>query len=457
MIYYTKILSRFFLDWVGVIVIVIFALYAAVFTPYNNSPHIRSDGVGYHIWTHAIKSGDFTFKKYQSILSSVIAIAGKYEDGKKYQIKYPPGVALLRLPFMIWVTDPNKTDGFSKAEHTTSQICALISLFLMISVMIYILTKMEINKYIIQLSLIVIIFGTGLFHYSTYDNSFSHIYTAFLVTLLSFSILNQPVKGKNFWIFFSSFFLILVRNTNFFILLFFWLLWIVRKGLKKNLVLILYSGSGLAFASMIQIGINYFYSGNMTLSSYGGESFLWNRPMFFSVLFSYERGLFNYYPIYAIVISAGLISSRSRTLTIIYTSMILFFAGLYGYWHSWFLGGGFGHRGFVDIAPIGIIILAVALNQLKEKQIDFFLLFSCVFLFLTLQLMWGYWQGTIPFDGTSATLYWAHIFGQKQTPTLIVSIFIMVLFYLRFRFVNQKTSMQSKKGVRIMSASPIVR
>ena len=48
-----------------------------IFQPYNNSPPIRSDGTGYHIWVHAIKSRTLSFCNHRSLLEPLGADAAR--------------------------------------------------------------------------------------------------------------------------------------------------------------------------------------------------------------------------------------------------------------------------------------------------------------------------------------------------------------------------------------------
>jgi hypothetical protein len=148
------------------------------------------------------------------------------------------------------------------------------------------------------------------------------------------------------------------------------------------------------------------------MSSYLNESFLWDRPMIRSVLFSFERGLFTYYPVVLFALVLGLARPASQIFTLALLSLVLLYAALYGFWHSWYLGGGFGHRGFVELVPWMIPAMGLSLADISDRSVRHWILAAAsLTLFVPLQVMFGYWRGSFPFDGADETVYWAHLSG----------------------------------------------
>ena len=423
------------MDYLAGTFILLFLVYAAVFTPYvQQEPHIRSDGVSYHIWTHAIKSGDFSFLRYETLLNPTHSCNGYHtipyvgpnsSGGLKLKcfLIHPFGVALIRLPLMIWFVDPDNQSGFSRAEHQISQLSAIIALLLIIIVATKILRHHKISCENIQLPIITVVFGAALYHYATYANSMIHIYTALgtmlfsLVTFVKYS--KRDSLGYLFLLAALSLLFISVRLLNVFIVLFFWAFWIHQQGVKKSLPRILVSGFGVSGAIIVQLTYNYYVTSGLTISSYGNEGFIWGRPMFWSVLFSYQKGLVVYYPILAVTLLIGFVCKKTRILTLFYLGLILLYALIYGYWYIWDLGPAFGHRGFVGLAPLSIIILAFAFNEFKISVRIVFQVLCMFSALITVQLMSGYWQGTLPVykasSGHSPDL-WPHLLGLEGTP-----------------------------------------
>lgn len=86
--------------------------------------------------------------------------------------------------------------------------------------------------------------------------------------------------------------------------------------------------------------------------------------------------------------------------------MLLSYVVLYGFWYSWQLGSGFGHRGFVELMPLGVIVFAAALGDLAPRQRRYAGVMAFFCTAFTLAFMVRYWRGTFPMAGTTASIYW---------------------------------------------------
>jgi hypothetical protein len=211
----------------------------------------------------------------------------------------------------------------------------------------------------------------------------------------------------------AAFFMILFRNTNVLLLIFYAALVGWRPiTMRDRRHLWTAVGIGAAVGACIQLSYNYYAIGEFSVSSYVHEPFVWDRPMMASVLFSFERGLFTYYPIVFGVLAIGLARRASRAYTVALLVLILVYAALYGFWHSWHLGGGFGHRGFVELVPWMIAAAGLALADI-ERRADRREIVAAGLLMIVvpLQIMHGYWQGSFPFEGASETVYLTHLIG----------------------------------------------
>jgi hypothetical protein len=329
--------------------------------------------------------------------------------------KYPPGVGLMQylitLPFAGYLQiDTN----FSNFEHLSVLIIGA-GLFLTTVILIYFnLRAFEIQLRVIALSLFAYIFGTGLFHYATYDASFSHIYSAFGFSALIF-IATLVVK-RGFWpshlfliYILLVFWIVLVRQTNIVLVLYPLVLifcWNKKSETIKTLI-------GLFFSVSMALSFQYFYnfwaSGALSFSSYGQESFTTFGGNFLYVLFSAERGLFTYYPIFLLTLLIGLYQRWSIDYLYL-VSCIFLYAFLYGSWHSWYLGGGFGHRGFVELAPLGCVVYAKILNNIWHRARINLIAVSFICVYITLSVMTAYWLGSFPFAGGTWVMFKDAIF-----------------------------------------------
>ena len=168
-----------------------------------------------------------------------------------------------------------------------------------------------------------------------------------------------------------------------------WQRWALPGGRRAGIAAL--AGVGLAVA--IQVAYNYYATHELTFSTYGQWTVQFDRPMQLLVLASYERGLFTYYPVLAVGLAAGLWTRRTRMATYWLSGLLAAFVTLYGFWFKWFLGGGMGHRGFVELMPFAAVIFASALPELKSRYRVAAIVLGTVFAFVTLEIMCGYWAG----------------------------------------------------------------
>jgi hypothetical protein len=206
---------------------------------------------------------------------------------------------------------------------------------------------------------------------------------------------------------------------------------------RRQLVMAL--GLGTALGVLIQLIYNRYASGYWTLSSYGAESFLWHRPMAISVLLSFERGLVTYYPFFGLALCLGLMSKRTRIFGLGAAILTLMYATLYGFWHSWYLGGGFGHRGFVEWVPGVILLGGLALQGVPARRLVLAASAVLVSAGVGLVLLSGYWSGTLDFAGTTEQVYLQQF---TLTRSAIVALALGAVGYLTLR--RLKTTALSK-------------
>jgi hypothetical protein len=396
---------RFAGKWCSLLLLIAILIPVTRSPPYANRPPIRSDGVGYHIWIRAILERDLSFCKWTEIsamFSSSDPARGVCRN------KYPPGLALLQFPVMAPLVDLHtETPLIGPAEHSASLILGALALALACGLMLASCYRLGTPPWAANFAVPALVFGTGLFHYGTYDSSFTHIYSA-----LGFSlILWLWLRSGPPWAFaLTCFFLVAMRSTNLIPILFLLPVW-HRSRDRQGAVAAL---AGVALAIALLVAYNYYATRQFSLSTYGQESFHFDRPMQGPVLFSYERGLFTYYPVLAVALAAGLWARRTRLAACWFLGLLAAFVILYGFWAQWFLGGGMGHRGFVELMPFAAVLFACALPGLAPRYRAAAMALAAVSVFLTLEIMHGYWAGTFPFQGATAQVYWEHILGKSS-------------------------------------------
>jgi hypothetical protein len=407
--------------WGSLAVLATALVFVTVVPLYRTGPPIRSDGVGYHLWTRALLEGDLFFRAYRGRegVNPADPVRGTNQN------KFPPGVALVRFPVMAFLVD--RSPGaplISRGEHIA---CLVLGALACLAVGLCCVRSAELlgaPPWARHTALLTVTFGAGLFHYATYDASFSHIWSALGIAVLAWLGIRTVVLRRPHLPFLPiaglCLLLILMRNTNLVALALMtpaWFAWRGREGsltaasMRRDAMAVLV---GVVFALSLQLGYNSAAHGRLVLSSYQGEPFLWDRPMVMDVLASYERGLFTWYPALAVVLATALLAPRTRPAGVWFALLLLTFAAMYGCWHSWPLGEGFGHRGFVELTPLAIVLFAVSLGELPGRWRLAAHTGTVVCTLIGLQLMLGYWRGTVPGKGTRPEIYWMHVTGKKS-------------------------------------------
>jgi hypothetical protein len=403
----------FFPRWWSLVVIVVLTVPVACFQPWKNGPPIRSDGEGYHLWTRAFLEGDLSFRRHAGETGLYLA------DRRRnvYQNKYPPGVALFRLPVMAFLVDTRPgVSTISRAEHAANVVFSAAALIAACYLLLCTCQLLALDATSSHMALLAGVFGTGLFHYATYDSCFSHIYSALGIALLLWLGVRAIVRRDNhlppLLTALTCFLLVLFRNTNAIVLMMMVLAYFFARHQQRLLSLkgiwidLGTFGFGIGTGALLQLLYNHYASGRFSLSSYGEEAFLLNNPQLLGVLYSYDRGLFSYYPVVGLILLCTWAVGRLRIPTAWFSALLLFYVGLYGFWWSWQLGCGFGHRGFVELMPLGIVLFAAALGEFTPSRRRWAGVLALLCTAFTMTFMVRYWRGTFPMTGTTAEVYW---------------------------------------------------
>src|SRR5690606_15323256 len=131
-------------------------------------------------------------------------------------------------------------------------------------------------------------------------------------------------------------------------------------------------------------------SGEFIYFSYNTEpGFIYfDSPKIGNVLFHVHNGLFIYAPI--LLLSAlGLIfgiENKQRNYILIFTTIFLF-TYLFASWWAWWFGGAYGHRCFVDLLPLFAIPMAYLFSLVAESR-----LVSLKALFVTICIVFVYYS-----------------------------------------------------------------
>jgi len=388
--------------------------------PYDNGPAIRADGVGYHAWTYAILRGDLNFRGLANDTYAFTETRPGY-----FWNSYPPGVALARLPVMAWLVGSGSDFGQpTPAEHAAAAILSAIALLAAAALLFYTCRIIGARRLSANVAVLAVVFGTGLFHYATYDAAYSHVWTVLgLSALLALAARSWNRGGRIWlpWLVLLPAWLVLVRNTNVFALgiltasyLFLapQCLGTTRRTAVGNTAWLV---AGMAAGVAIQLALNTYGHGRFVLASYHGQLFAWNRPMHWSLLTSVaEHGLVLYYPVAVLLVLLPFTSRILRRGAFVFAAIVTMYVLLYGYWNAWHFGASFGARGFVDVLPLGAPLFAAALTQLSSPGRCAVVVITSLCIYVTTSLMAGYWRSSLPYHEIAAETYWAHVAGREQ-------------------------------------------
>jgi hypothetical protein len=388
--------------WSSVFVVLLTVTYVTVYKQYENGPPIRSDGSGYHIWNYAFIKGDLSCSWYDGDPQEVALIEIDPEH-HRFACKFPPGLALLRLPVMVFVTDPaNNGLPYSKGEHWACLIFGALVLVVTVGLLLDACYQLGATPVWANLTVLLLTFGTGLFHYATYDAAFSHAYSAAFAAALVWLAARALGTGQRLplaAVVLCAAELFLLRTTNA-LLLGFWGLGgilisseLARRSPHFRLRVALGASLGLALGLAITLSLNYMMFDRIILHTYTNEHFTWDNPNMLKVLGGERHGAFRLYPVLAIPILAGLLARGTRLAAVWLLAVYAAYTVLYGHWWTWHLACGFGHRGFVDLVPFAFPVMAVAFSRMpRYLSIPLAILAIAAAYYTSIQ-MYQYWLG----------------------------------------------------------------
>jgi hypothetical protein len=403
------------------------AIWASAATPYNNWPPIRSDGVGYYSWTQALLQDNFDFCQWPELRAVHALSARNPAHPTRCENKYTPALALLRFPVvgvLAATQDPVRRHQLviSAPEERATLWLGALALVLESAFVLAALSRLGVDPVAGGLVCLATCFGTGLFHYDTYDATFTHGDSAMLfagLVLLGISAAQRRRVPNRAVLFLLSLFIAGIREPDVVPLLALvaaWLYWHARPlagDARRRLVLGVSVPviAALVLVGAFQILYNHWAAGAWTISSYGQETFTPAALNEGNVLFSPDHGLLLWYPVVGVLLAVALIHPASRAWGAVALGVVVLLTLVYGSWYGWDLGGGFGHRGFVDVVPVVAVAGGLGLAALERWGRTLATGALMLGTLVTVELMAGYWTGSLSFQGTTLSQYWQHIAG----------------------------------------------
>ncbi len=349
----------------------------------------------------------------------------KIENGDRLIIT-SYGLSLLYSPFFLLAhayagISSYEADGYSIPYRFT---LVFSTLFYLLLGLIYLrkTLKLFFDEWIVTFVLFTVAIGTNLLYYVTYEAPMAHGYNFALIAVFVYQTIRwyeSPKRIKTIGLGLLFGLIVLVRPTNIIILLFF-ILWDIKSWQDLWLrILFFLRRFDLVFIMMVfslLVWVPQFMywkhiTGQWLFFSYGtkGASFFFDNPQIYNILISYKKGWFVYTPIMAIAF-IGIFTLPRRLKSAFWSVFIYMLVMIYvlSSWWSWWFGGGFGLRAFIDTYAVMAIPLASLLDISRKKHWSSVLSFTIVVILIwynTFQVK-QYVKGAIHYWWMNENAYW---------------------------------------------------
>lgn len=410
---------------------IIFLLSTYLF--YHQNPDtlpIRSDGSGYYAYlpaTFIYRDFTFSFSQDPGLQSGLVELNGNIIN------KYTMGTAILQLPFFLLAHILATPLGFKADGYS-----GIYQFFIIVAAFFYCLTGIYfvfktlshfVCEKIALLTCALCLFATNLFHYATFDACFSHVYSFFLISVFVYIVIQYERTERRGWLLgLITGFIFLTRVPNC-VVLFFYLFYGVKQmndfplRMKKifsakRLLPMLCVGGGVISLHFLYV---YSQTGLLSLNTYVNESFNWLHPEIWRVLFSLNKGILIWTPIwFALPISIIWVKReafKGTKLAINITMLTCLY--VISSWWCWNYGGSYSLRPFVDLLPFGAITIALVLDKMMERQplykdaaldnyvyqrkMDRLIKLITLMIVSNILFMNAYWWGVLPYSGAVST------------------------------------------------------
>ncbi len=315
---------------------------------------------------------------------------------------HPIGEAVLIAPFFAvahaltrWT---NLTpDGFSRYYQHAAGVAGLCYVIVGLWSLDRLLRR-HVSPAVTLATLATLLAGTSLFHYATFDSTWSHAFSFALVAiLLDLADEWRPARSA-IPLGIVSGLVVLVRHTNA----------IVVVAIVATLAIVdrrdrlrLTATIGIvAFAIVLpQLLLYRAATGNWIVSSYGNLGFTFAAPHLAGVLVSVQKGLFFYAPVLllAVVGFGWLPQSLHRWLPAIMAILVVD-TYLIASWWDWQFGASYGHRAFVDVYPLfalGLASFYARIASVPRARLAVALVVTALCALSVFQML-QYWHGVLP-------------------------------------------------------------
>jgi hypothetical protein len=395
------------------------AAYVFVYGTGRANPPIRSDGYSYYVYLPAwFIYGDPSltavardccggeFPAFTAII--------RWPGTRRWVNAHPIGVAILQAPFFLAGHALTKwsnlsADGFTLYYQHAAGISGAFWTIAGLALLRRLLLRRFTDR-VTAATLVALLGGTGLLHYGTYDSSYSHAYSFFLLAALlnlTEDWWRGPSPRRSLLLGLTAGLIVLTRHTNVLLLAVVPLAGVAELGgvraaaaaARQRVAAIAVATATAALVVLPQLGIYRAATGQFLVSSYGELGFNFRSPQLWGVLFSVQKGLFFWSPLLLFAV-AGFFVRRRETRSFALATALIGSADAYliASWWDWQFGASYGHRGFVDLLPLFAVGLAGFFAWSAERPLRAAgaATVASVLVALSMFQMVQYWNGVMP-------------------------------------------------------------
>lgn len=348
---------------------------------------LEADAKGYYAYLPAtFIYHDFNFSFMKEVEAKYKQTHLNYDYRRKVEgkwvNKYYCGVSIAQSPFFLiahlisTIDNSQDADGYSKWYMQFISLSAIFYHLLGLLFLIKLLRLYKIKEWVVALGLVVISFGTNLFVYTIVEAGMSHVYSFAFVSIFLYLVKKNIIKTKlqsNSLLALSVAFglIVIIRPVNGLVLFVIPFTlgskdsFVKFMGYLRSNYQVLILGLGIVMGIVfIQLCFYFLATGKFLVYSYTNEGFNFLSPHMIDILFSWQKGLFLYTPIYLIgTLSALYFIRKSLYMGISWLIFFLLITYVFSSWWMWFYGGSFSSRVYVEFIPLFILPIALLLNK----------------------------------------------------------------------------------------------
>lgn len=353
----------------------------------------------------------------------------------KYTNKMSMGLSFAYAPFFLvahQLAEPMgyEADGYS-VPYRFFLIMSSGAYLLLGMILLTLLLRRWYSPWVVALSVLSVTVGTNLYFYSTIEAAMSHSYSfALFAAFFLFTVMyyEKPRFGIAILLGLLAGWISLIRPTNILIVLVFAFWGIYSLGtLRARLHLWQkkWTHIGLMVVLAFLVWVPQFLywkytTGSWVYYSYGEEGFFFDSPAILDGLFSYRKGWLLYTPIMVFALLG--IPLLWRKLRVSFLAVLLFTLGnIYVVlsWWSWWYGGSFGLRAFIESYAILALPMAAFWEFIFKGKIWKRISLTLVMLLLIAHSIFQttqYYYGSIHWDSMSKAAYWDSFMRSRPSP-----------------------------------------